>query len=246
NDIDINQYVELYEDILLSLIKMDTKYKGVYNTFSYVLGKVLKSHQEVVIRFIEKWIKHSHDRANQIGLFRNLFIELYHRDYPRFKILVTNWLNSNDPSFHIAIFEIMRELKLNDINELELSREIITDLSSNDVRYIVAKILGFIYDKDLSKTLLYSILISKIDDEDITKLVASIFKDYLIFNYYSVMEYLENKSKISSKKEKRIIGSIIGYFGVMTPPVSVKLRHFERSYNDIKNLSFNTIQLSLS
>ena len=37
-----------------------------------------------------------------------------------------------------------------------------------------------------------------------------------------------------------------GYFGVMTPPVSVKLRHFERSYNDIKNLSFNTIQLSLS
>ncbi len=28
----------------------------------------------------------------------------------------------------------------------------------------------------------------------------------------------------------------IGYFGVMTPPVSVKLRHFERSYNYKNNL----------
>jgi|GEM_PF-7001303 len=27
----------------------------------------------------------------------------------------------------------------------------------------------------------------------------------------------------------------VGYFGVMTPPVSVKLRHFERFYNYKKN-----------
>ena len=32
-----------------------------------------------------------------------------------------------------------------------------------------------------------------------------------------------------------------GYFGVMTPPFSVKLRHFERSYNYKKNLGLYTL-----
>ena len=33
----------------------------------------------------------------------------------------------------------------------------------------------------------------------------------------------------------------VSYFGVMTPPFSVKLRHFERSYNYKKNLGLYTL-----
>jgi|GEM_PF-6208538 len=35
--------------------------------------------------------------------------------------------------------------------------------------------------------------------------------------------------------------SQLGYFGVMTPPFSVKLRHFEKSYNYKKILGLYTL-----
>jgi len=34
---------------------------------------------------------------------------------------------------------------------------------------------------------------------------------------------------------------LVGYFGVMTPPFSVKLRHFEKSYNYKKILGLYTL-----
>lgn len=57
---------------------------------------------------------------------------------------------------------------------------------------------------------------------------------------------IQKSGTMKTKKEKvRILNEMyqlyqnldgLGYFGVMTPPVSVKLRHFERSYNYKKNL----------
>ncbi|MDL5514811.1 type I restriction-modification system subunit M N-terminal domain-containing protein [Arenibacter sp. M-2] len=49
-----------------------------------------------------------------------------------------------------------------------------------------------------------------------------------------------NKDAVKNAKGD-VFGRIYGYFGVMTPPFSVKLRHFERSYNYKKNLGLYTL-----
>lgn len=209
NSIDVNDNPTLFQPILLNLIKVDTNNLSAYNILNYALIKCLKSKPKIVIDFLEKWIKHKEKRASHINIFKNLFQEFYQKSYSEFQGLITNWLNSDDPSFHVAIFEIMRDLKINNVNQLALSKEIITGLTPKDIKYVIFKILGFIYDKDLSKTLLYSILIIRIKDDEITKLISSVFKNHLIFNYYSITEYLEEKSKTATKKEKVIINSII-------------------------------------
>lgn len=67
-----------------------------------------------------------------------------------------------------------------------------------------------------------------------------------IINYKNVLNLLEELIEKSPYKKKYIINKVgissptFGYFGVRTPPVSVKLRHFERSYNNKKILGLNT------
>lgn len=209
NNIDIINDFKLFESIIFNLIKVDTKYSGAYSTFSYILSDKLKFQPDLIIHFLETWITYNKDRPKQISLFNNLFDELYRNQFPKFQVLLTNWLNSDNHYFHTAIFEIMRDFKLKDIDELSLSKSIIEKLSIRDVKYIISKILGFIYDKDLSKSLLYSILKFRIKDEELVKLISWIFKDYLIFNYYSIVNYLESKKKNATKEERTVINSII-------------------------------------
>ena len=47
--------------------------------------------------------------------------------------------------------------------------------------------------------------------------------------------------KPSFFKSKFYLWLVTGYFGVMTPPFSVKLRHFEKSYNYKKILGLYTL-----
>jgi len=209
NHIDVVKDNKLFKSILLSLVKVDTKYTGAYSTFSYILSDKLKLQPDLIMHFLETWIMYNKDRPKHINLFNDLFNELYRNQYPKFQVLLTNWLNSNNHYFHKAIFEIMRDFKLKDVDELSLSNNIIKKLSTRDIKYIVSKILGFIYDKDLSKTLLYSILKIRIKDDETVRLISLIYKDYLIFNYYSVIDYLEGKKKTATREEKKVINSII-------------------------------------
>ena len=79
------------------------------------------------------------------------------------------------------------------------------------------------------------------DDNSIFNILLRIFnneKEGLIDPINNQSSYLI-KSFLSFIKTN--FKSYIGYFGVMTPPFSVKLRHFERSYNYKKNLGLYTL-----
>ncbi|GAK75658.1 hypothetical protein JCM19296_1250 [Nonlabens ulvanivorans] len=57
--------------------------------------------------------------------------------------------------------------------------------------------------------MLFSILKYRYQNKDITQLVGRLFVDYLIFNYYSTIDYLKDQNKSADRKLKKIISDII-------------------------------------
>lgn len=245
-----NEY-DLFNSIIFNLDRINPEYKAICKSLNYLLTDISKTNPKLVIDFIEKWLLFDENRAKEIGVFNNLFIELHRNNYSQFKILLTNWLNSDNLVFQKSLFEILKNFKLNNIKELEISEEELKKLEISDVKYIICKIIGFIYDKDLSASILYSILRIRLNDTKIVQLISSVYINYLIFNYHSLLEYLEDKKKAASNKEIKIINSIkaksLNYYDKIYKlplknefkPLENRLKYFNKIESKKHEKSFN-------
>lgn len=207
--IDVNTEKEFYKTILTSLVSIDVSLVSHYRSIDHMLSKIVKNHLELVIEFLNKWIEFSIENPNKIKLFQSVFDEIYDASLPNFQEIITSWLNDDDVSFQIATFKLMREMSYRNVSSIELSKPLLERYSFYDIEYITFKIIGFIYDRRLSRSMFYSILQSKYEDSEIVSITQWVFVDYLIFNYYSTIDFLKEKSKDAPLKLKKIISQII-------------------------------------
>ncbi|WP_310992084.1 hypothetical protein [Aequorivita marina] len=208
-NLDINKEKELYIEVLHKLISLSIEYKGAYNQLSYTLGDKIKQEPETVINFLNNWVAHDVAHAKNIDLFKFLINSIIDVDVSIYAELITNWLNCDNSNFHIAVFEIMRAKHIRNIPEMRIPNKLLEEMTAFDVEYITYKILGYIYDKNTSTSMIYSILEAKINDETVVSFLKKVFVAYFIFNYYGTIEYLRNKRKNAAPKLKTMIESII-------------------------------------
>lgn len=208
-NLSIDDEEELYLETLYKLIPLKTNFKGAYNHLSYTLGDISKNKYNTIIDFLNKWIAFEKTHAKNIVLFEYLLNTIIDNDLDQFEELITNWLNNDNPNFHIAIFELMRVNNIRNVSGLKVSKKLLEDMTVYDIEYITYKILGFIYDKDTSTSMVYSILEYKIDNKPIVIFLSEVFVTYFIFNYYGTIDYLKDQKKDATPKLKKVIDSII-------------------------------------
>lgn len=208
-NLDINKDKEFYIEVLHKLIPLSIEYKGAYSQLSYTLGDKIKQQPETIINFLNEWVAHDAAHAKNISLFENLINSIIDVDVGIYAELITNWLNHDNSNFHIAVFEIMRAKHIRNIPEMRIPNKLLEEMTVFDVEYITYKILGYIHDKNISTSLIYSILEGKINDETVVNFLRKVFVAYFIFNYYGTIEYLRNKIKNTGPKLKTMIDSII-------------------------------------
>lgn len=241
---------DFYSKIIMLLTKLDTKYIGYYNTLTYQLEMIIDSHPDLVIKFLEKWVEVNFSHLKKIELFKHLFHNLYLKKKDKFEELFTRWLNSDNTYFHYAIYNLVSSLSLDGIREISLSKKILSDLKPNDLEYIIFKTMGFVYDKDLASSILFSILESKSHFPDTVKLIKKAYVGFLIFNYYSVQEYLKGKKKGVIKRISKIIDEIcitsdqyydaFGNLPIVNEfsPSEIRMNHFNKVQSKFFNKSF--------
>lgn len=118
-------------------------------------------------------------------------------------------MNEDCDNFHIAVFGLMRELSYQNISSLQLDSSLVLNYGFKDIEYVTRKVIGYVPHNEISTNLLYSILETRYYDEKVVMFVGDIFIDYLIFNYYSTIEFLKVKKKNSKGELKKIINRII-------------------------------------
>tara|TARA_R100000306_G_C4375623_1_gene141834 strand:+ start:729 stop:2309 length:1581 start_codon:yes stop_codon:yes gene_type:complete len=208
-NVDLETEFEKVEKYLPNLLHIDINYGGAYSQLSYFLETLSKKQLQIILDFLNSWIELNIENARKIGFFTHLLNTLFDEHYQEFQKFYTSWLNHDSPNFHIAIFEMCRAGEFREISQLTLSEEILRNYSIYDIEYITYKILAYVYDKDSSLSLIYSILEQKSNEKEIVLFLSEIFVDYLIFNYYSAIEFLNKKMKIAKPKLKKIIQDII-------------------------------------
>lgn len=200
----------LYSELLFNLKKCSPKSNGtIWQLDHTVLSKFIMNNPQLIHSFLDNWLLFDDKRFDDIIKFKNTFEKLYEKNNEYFKLIITSWLNSDNPVFHLAVCKLLVKLSHDEMNEIELSVDYIQNLSFKDIQFIISKIIGYIYFKEPLRSSIYSILEIKIDDKECVEYIKSVFTTYLIFNYPSTLEYLEEKKKYSSKKLKNIIKEII-------------------------------------
>jgi len=209
HNIDLEKEMHLFEKYLPLLLQMDSEHKGAYNHLAYRLENVAKSNMDLVVGFLRDWVALDVKNARNIELFSHLLNTLCDDFYSDFQKLYTNWLNEDNPNFHIAIFNMNGAKYMRDLSGLTVSENILKEFSDYDIEYITYKIFAYVYNKDTSLSLVYSILEQKADNKEVVVFLADLFINHLIFNYYSTIEFLNLKKKTANRKLKKIIKDIV-------------------------------------
>lgn len=210
-DLDIEEETDFYEKVLFKLVKLNTEYVGAFNTLSYKLSRLATTHYLAIKQFLEYWIESSPENASKTKLFNSVFNEIYVTQREIFDELITEWLNNDNINFQVAVFNVLRELSYKNVHHIQLSSKLLTLYSFNDIEFITHKILGFVYEKDMLTSLLYSILETKHTDKEVVRLVGSRLVNDVIFNYYSAIDFLKEKRENAAKPLKKIIDEIVMY-----------------------------------
>lgn len=246
-NIDLEKEIHLFKKYLPLLLHIELEHTGTYSQLTYTLQNIAKTNLKLVIDFITDWVDISSDNARKIKYFSHLLNTLCDDFYTDFQKLYTNWLNNDNPNFHIAIFEMNGARYMRNLSGLTVSEDVLKNLSDYDIEYITYKILAFVYDKDTSISLVYSILEHKTDNKEVVPFLADLFINHFIFNYYSTIEFLNLKKKTASRKLKKIISDIVkeGEDKYRAYSDLDNLKEFAPSerrliyYNKIQNRKFN-------
>lgn len=251
-NIDIKSETDFYKSVLNALLSMNTELKGAYDTLSYTLENEVTENFDIILEFLNAWVGFSVINANNTKLLQPVFNKIYNLKPVYFQKLITEWLNDDSINFQLAIFGIIRELSYGNVETIKLDKNLLQGYSLFDIEFIARKIIGFVYEKDLSTSMLFSIIEAKYEDESTVNYLADIFVNHLIFNYYSTVDYLNGKKKNAPKKLKKIIDEIISdgkrYYDSYSKlelfkefdPSEVRLNYisrlrskkFSKSYND--------------
>lgn len=208
-NLDLDTEIDLVEKHIYKLLNIELEYKGLYSQLSHFLESLVAKNINLVVDFLTQWILQNIEIARKIQLFAYVINTIYDEHYVEFQKVFTQWLNRDEPNFHIAIFEMNRVGEIRDIGHLELCEKLIQSYTIYDIEYITFKILAYVYDKDTSLNIVYSILRVKYEDKELSRFLSDVFIDYFIFNYYSAIDFLEEKAKSAPAKLKKIIKTII-------------------------------------
>ena len=168
-----------------------------------------------------------------------------------FQKLITEWLNDDCINFQLAIFGVIRELSYGNVETLKLDEKLLKGYNIYDIEYIARKIIGFVYEKDLSTSMLFSIIEAKYEDDSTLNYLGDIFVNHLIFNYYSTVDFLKDKKKSAPNKLKKAIDEIITegkrYYDAYSKlelfkefdPSEVRLNYINRLQNKKFSKSYN-------
>ncbi len=200
--------LEYFKKSLNLLSLTEPKFNGVYNTIRYRLKDVIVSHPEIIAEFIENWVLNNNQKLKGIIVLEGIIAELYLKHPKVIQSLFLEWLNSDNDLYKASLQFIISNLS-SKVDAVGLPKESLKELSETDSQYVVYMIVGYILDRKYASEMLYNILEINYNNVKIRNLIAALFVNYLIKNYYSVTEILKAKKKNANKVIASIIEQII-------------------------------------
>ncbi len=207
----LNSYIKLDKNEALfylsieRLSKVPLKYSGIYNTLNYSFNKYYESNPKVIEFFLEKWIDNQLPNAAGMQVLENLVNKFNDKNPKYFHRLISIWLLKSQ-NYGLAVQYIVSEVR-NSRDKLQLDIQWLRDLDVDDIVLLSLRVIGFVWDKDVAYKMLFQILQTHINSQEIINNTASLIYSELLLNYPSLIERLKNED-ISDRKLKSVAAQI--------------------------------------
>jgi hypothetical protein len=157
--------------------------------------------------------------------------ELPNADPGLFEEILVDFFNAGNRNVHLALHHLFIEAPV-DSTRFQFSQEKLAELTTIDKYFIACKVTGYVYDKIILRTLLFSLTSSVLKTEEkLLDELFSIYTGYVIYNYRSILEEIK---KLVARKSlpphlatfyQRIIDHFENYFnGLDMVPALTELR----------------------
>jgi hypothetical protein len=199
-----------FGDCLLSLTTVATDYHGIVETIDSCLDHIRDGNRDLVFTFLVRWIE-SRSMEDTEGvkvykLFDMLFASLRQNDVASIEWIITGWFNSDDIRFHHAAAHIVRKCsQIDSPFRLALSADVLKDLSDNDRRFILYKILGYVADGRALATLTFSLIQHDGVSVTIANEVLEAFRAHIYYNYRETTRTFLEANKRSGSRVQRTV-----------------------------------------
>lgn len=200
---------EWYLNYLFSLTDTMSNELGIVNNLSHVFVNILEASNEYIIikDFFIKWVKNSDISSN----FPSKSLEYFIHDFSsKFKVLhnkfITDFFYMENTKLHMILSRLITKKSTLDAESLE-------QYSDEDLLFICRKVLGYLYDFDNLKNLIWSISSKNNLSLSSQGLLIDIFINHIGVDYpYNTIEFFKNIDiKNLNKAQKNMQQQILQY-----------------------------------
>lgn len=195
---------------------LNIEYKRIIQNIAYILHSIVKKNPIYIFEFFEKWIiNHDFELNNSNGntlskLFNYVTLDLFEYNTDLFNEYLTKWYNNENSKYHAATANVIHDLSVHKHNDFKLSKKILNNLKTEDIHFIVLKILGYVFDYKLLCPLVFSVLEKDEINSDICNIVQSYFDNYIAYNFPGYSRgFLNLKIIEGNEVEKNIARKIL-------------------------------------
>jgi hypothetical protein len=203
--------------LVLHLTSATTQHKGILSNLDMMFMGWMRVpvKRERALEFMNDWISKQPSDAFKPGGLEVCFSSTVHRlaEQPvAFSRALTEWLLKDDIRYPLVAQKLVSRLRTEGAISLELNPAIIDELTQDEIRLLLRRILGYIIGDEVQIPLVFSLVRTRDAKERTFEFVASVLQDEVGYDYpYQTIEYLKERRSAENESEetKSLCGQIV-------------------------------------
>ena len=185
--------------LALSLTSATTEHRGILSNLDMMLERLIGEpiQEGHAIEFLNAWISKQPEHAFGSGGLETFFPSTLRRliEHPAaLSSTLTNWLFHDDSRYPLVAHQLVSHLRGAGLKFLELSPAIIDELTQDEIRFLLRRILGYIIGDEIQIPLVFSLVRARDAKERTFEYVASAIRSHVGYDLpYQTIEYLKQR-----------------------------------------------------
>lgn len=206
---------------------MPAPYQELIENFNHLLTTLIEKDTQLVYYLLK--LRFAVNGGN--NFLDDPWHELPDADPALFEENLVDWFLTGNRNIHLAMHHLSNDAPVNS-DKFKLSQVRLAELNTTDKYYIACKITGYIYDKYILRSLLFS-LTAAVKENELVLLeeLFNIFTEYVIHNYRSTLDEVKKIIAVNNLPShviafyQRIVDYFEEYFkGLDQVPLLIELR----------------------
>lgn len=203
-----------FKPLLQSLVALLPSQQNAINNFDWVLHQLYATpeHRPLVLDCLTQWlIQHGGSSLNDkalIELFDQTIMQIAN-DQPGFQAVITRWLVAPEKQLAVAFGGLISFLHIRGMKSPTFSPEVLNTFTSQDFRFLVRRLLGYVITEEPLLSLTFSLLETNNAPDRSFGWVYSLLTDEVGRDYvHATMDALKVRQETAISPERELLAQI--------------------------------------